>query len=109
MSPFLNILVGLLNATINALPWILGGLAIVGVATYGPLGRALRHHLRAGQRDTALTEAMLAELAETRQLLAEVLERLDATERRMSHPATGPLTLPKPGAPAAVDRVPTPV
>jgi hypothetical protein len=107
MSPLLNILVGLLNATINALPWILGGLAIVGVATYGPLGRALRQHLRTGQRDTVLTEAMLAELAETRQLLAEVLERLDATERRLSHP--GALPLPKPGVPDAADGVPTPV
>ena len=64
-----------------ALPWVAGAFLLLGVAYYSPLGRAVMRYLREGRRDSALTEAMLAELGELRLALGEVIARLDGTER----------------------------
>ena len=70
--------------TINVVPWLLGGLAGLGVFSFSPLGREVLHRLRSRRHDAALTEATLQELVEVRTLLVEVTERLDATERGLA-------------------------
>jgi hypothetical protein len=68
----------------EVVPWLLGGLVGLGAFSFSPLGRELVHRLRVRRADTALAEATLQELAEVRQLLGEIVERLDVTERRLS-------------------------
>lgn len=58
------------------------GLAVI---SFSPLGRGILRHLRESTRDAALTEQVLAELIELRAALGEVTERLDSTERFLSH------------------------
>jgi hypothetical protein len=77
------------NDLVTALPWVLGGASLVAIVTFGPLGRALIRFLRSNRRETGLTEGLLAELASTRQLLGEVLERLDAAERAVTGSGPG--------------------
>jgi hypothetical protein len=78
-----------------ALPWTIGALIVFGVAYFSPLGRALMHSLRESRRDTALTEAMLAELGELRLALGEVVERLDGTERLLERVERGRVSAPE--------------
>jgi hypothetical protein len=68
----------------TALPWIIGGIVLLGVWSFSPFGRALERHLRDSRRDVALTEAMLHELSELRRTLSEVVERLDTTEQELN-------------------------
>ena len=66
------------------LPWTLVAGAVIGLLSITPLGRALLEHLTARRRETELLEMVLDELSALRPAVAEMLERLDATERRIA-------------------------
>lgn len=85
-----------------ALPWVLGAFVLLSAGYFSPFGRALMRYLREERRDSALTDAMLAELGELRLALGEVVERLDGTERMLDRDRrsglvhSGPLPGPEP-------------
>jgi hypothetical protein len=84
-------------------PWLLGGLVGLGVFSFSPLGREVVHRLRSKRDEAALTEATLQELSEVRQLLGEIAERLDVTERRLAQiGADPPRPQPALGQPSAI-------
>jgi hypothetical protein len=68
----------------DVIPWLLGSLVGLGVFSFSPLGREVLHRLRSRRSEAAVTEATLQELTEVRQLLGEIAERLDGTERRLA-------------------------
>jgi hypothetical protein len=73
-----------LYALPDALPWIFGGLAGVGMVSFGPIGRAFVRRLKRGDVEAELLPAVLEELTLVRGELGEVLERLDYAERLVS-------------------------
>ncbi len=99
---FLNFL----NHLIATLPWLVVGGGALALISRSAIGRALLRYLNKRERDSGLTEATLHELEGLRHTLAEVVERLDAAERRA-------MQLLSPGKDAntlrEVARVPTPV
>jgi hypothetical protein len=95
----------LLNTSMVVLPWLVGGLILIAAVSFSPLGRLWVGYLRDRRRDAEALEAMLAETSALRGVLGEVVERLDATERRL---ALGPPT-PQPRRTASEDGVRTPV
>ncbi|HSE52062.1 MAG TPA: hypothetical protein VLB00_07715 [Gemmatimonadales bacterium] len=95
----------LLNSTVVMLPWLVGGLILIAAVSFSPLGRMFVGYLRDRRRDAEALEAMLAETGALRGVLGEVVERLDATERRL---ALGPPT-PQPRRNPSEDAVRTPV
>lgn len=80
-----------LNTAAAVVPFLLGGLVLIAAVSYSPLGRLWIGYLRQRKRDSEALEAMLEETAELRGVLGEVVERLDATERRL---ALGALPMP---------------
>jgi hypothetical protein len=80
-----------LNTAAAVIPFLLGGLVLIAAVSYSPLGRLWIGYLRQRKRDSEALEAMLEETAGLRTVLGEVVERLDATERRL---ALGALPLP---------------
>ena len=80
-----------LNTAAAVIPFILGGLVLIAAVSFSPLGRLWIGYLRQRKRDSEALEAMLEETAALRGVLGEVVERLDATERRL---ALGALPLP---------------
>jgi hypothetical protein len=107
-SDFLSYLGRLLLGT--ALPWGLGALAIAGALSLTPFGQGLIDYLRSRRRDTEALEAVLQELAELRTTLGEVVERLDATERRLLQERSQfpSLHVEQPAPASAPERVVTP-
>ena len=95
----------LLNSSVVMLPWLVGGLILIAAVSFSPLGRMFVGYLRDRHRDAEALEAMLAETSALRGVLGEVVERLDATERRL---ALGPPT-PQPRRNPSEDSVRTPV
>ena len=95
----------LLNSSVVMLPWLVGGLILIAAVSFSPLGRLFVGYLRDRRRDAEALEAMLAETSALRGVLGEVVERLDATERRL---ALGPPT-PTPRRNPSEDSVRTPV
>ena len=79
----------LLARSVEALPWLVGGLFGLGVFSWSPLGRGLIGHLRSRRTDAAVNEQLLRELEELRQLLGDVTERLDFAERKMAQERLG--------------------
>ena len=73
-----------LNTAVAVVPFILGGLVLIAAVSYSPLGRLWIGYLRQRKRDSEALEAMLDETAALRSVLGEVVERLDATERRLA-------------------------
>ena len=73
-----------LNTAAAVVPFILGGLVLIAAVSYSPLGRLWIGYLRQRKRDSEALEAMLEETAALRGVLGEVVERLDATERRLA-------------------------
>lgn len=92
-----------LSTAAAVLPWVLGGLVLVGAVAFSPLGRLWIAYLRERHRDSEALEAMLAESGALRSMLGEVIERLDATERRLA------LGQPSPPVQGQGDRLTTPV
>jgi len=82
-----------LNTAAAVIPFLLGGLVLIAAVSYSPLGRLWIGYLRQRKRDSESLEAMLEETAALRGVLGEVVERLDATERRL---ALGALPVPPP-------------
>lgn len=80
-----------LNTAAAVVPFLLGGLVLIAAVSYSPLGRLWIGYLRQRKRDSEALEAMLEETAALRGVLGEVVERLDATERRL---ALGALPMP---------------
>jgi hypothetical protein len=80
-----------LNTAAAVVPFILGGLVLIAAVSYSPLGRLWIGYLRQRKRDSEALEAMLDETVALRGVLGEVVERLDATERRL---ALGALPMP---------------
>jgi hypothetical protein len=80
-----------LNTAAAVVPFILGGLVLIAAVSFSPLGRLWIGYLRQRNRDSEALEAMLQETAALRGVLGEVVERLDATERRL---ALGALPVP---------------
>ena len=95
----------LLNSSVVMLPWLVGGLILIAAVSFSPLGRLFVGYLRDRRRDAEALEAMLAETSALRGVLGEVVERLDATERRL---ALAPPT-PQPRRSPSEDSVRTPV
>lgn len=95
----------LLNSAMGMLPWLVGGLILIAAVSFSPLGRLWVGYLRDRRRDAEALDAMLAETSALRSVLGEVVERLDATERRL---ALGPPT-PQPRRNPSEDGVRTPV
>ena len=104
MSPEILKMV-LLNSAMGMLPWLVGGLILIAAVSFSPLGRMFAGYLRDRRRDAEALESMLAETSALRGVLGEVVERLDATERRL---ALGPPT-PQPRRSPGEDGVRTPV
>jgi hypothetical protein len=73
-----------LNTAAAVIPFLLGGLVLIAAVSYSPLGRLWIGYLRQRKRDSEALEAMLEETAGLRAVLGEVVERLDATERRLA-------------------------
>lgn len=73
-----------LNTSAAVLPWLLGGLVLLGAVSFSPLGRLWVGYLRERRRDSESLEALLGEMNGLRSVLGEVVERLDATERRLA-------------------------
>jgi hypothetical protein len=94
-----------LNTSAAILPVLIGALILLGAVSLSPLGRNWIGYLRERRRDSEALEAMLAEIGGLRTVLTEVIERLDATERRL---AAGPLPPPMEGRTGS-DRIATPV
>jgi hypothetical protein len=87
----------------DVVPWLLGGLVGLGAFSFSPLGREVFQRLRSRRAEAALTEATLQELSEVRQLLGEIAERLDVTERRLAQiGAEPPRTRPALGQPPEI-------
>ena len=80
----------LLMFALRTLPWIIGGLGVVAVVTWSPLGRALFRFLHERSQEAALNRQLVDELLALRSELGEALERLDLTERRLSQLTPGP-------------------
>lgn len=95
----------LLNTSMVVLPWLVGGLILIAAVSFSPIGRLWVGYLRDRRRDAEALEAMLSETSALRGVLGEVVERLDATERRL---ALGPAT-PPPRRSSSEDSVRTPV
>ena len=89
-----------LNTAAAVVPFILGGLVLIAAVSFSPLGRLWIGYLRQRKRDSEALEAMVEEIAALRGVLGEVVERLDATERRL---ALGALPMP----PASHASIPT--
>jgi hypothetical protein len=79
-----------LNTAAAALPFLIGGLILLAAVSYSPLGRLLIGYLRERKRDSEALQAMLDETSALRGVLGEVVERLDATERRLALGALPP-------------------
>lgn len=90
------------NTAAAVLPWLLAGLVLLGAVSFSPLGRLWIAYLRERHRDSEALDAMLSETSALRGMLGEVIERLDATERRLA--AGQPASLPP-----VTDRITTPV
>ena len=98
----------LLYALPNALPWIFGGLACVGVLSFGPIGRAFVRRLKRGDEEAERLNAVHEDLALLRNELGEVLERLDYAERLVSRGHNAGDQLARPASLDVEERVPTP-
>lgn len=85
------------------LPWIMGGLGMAGLIGYSPLGRAIAGALRERHKGLELEESISVQLGDLQRTLAEVTERLDATEQRLQRQRLAPPAPPEP------PRITTPV
>ena len=94
-----------LNTAAAVVPFILGGLVLIAAVSYSPLGRLWIGYLRQRKRDSEALEAMLDETVALRGVLGEVVERLDATERRL---ALGALPMQPPSRSAIPTEIRTP-
>jgi len=102
----------IIYASIPVLPWITGGLGVVALVSFSPLGRAMAQRLRKGAEDSERSAAILEELSAIHEELEEVLERQYTMERMLADSAALRL---RPGLATADkntnerDRVATPV
>jgi hypothetical protein len=99
-------------ASIPVLPWITGGLGVVALVSFSPLGRAMAQRLSKGAEDSERSAAILEELGAIRGELEEVLERQYTMERMLADSAAlrRGLRAPSGGAvPDEGERVATPV
>ena len=101
------------NGLSNTLPWIVASAVVLGLLSWSPFGMGMLRMLRERRRDAAMTEELLNELSGLRQILGEVIERLDATERRLALPTPRPDASKGPRTPPSElrdpDRIVTPI
>jgi len=80
---FRNELLALLNHAVAALPWILGLGGVGALVGFSPLGRGLLGLGRARDRTNDVLQGVTEQLAALQRSLADVSERLEATEFHM--------------------------
>ena len=104
-----NEVLSFINHLAAALPWILGLAGAGALVGWSPLGRGLLGLRRAQERSNELIDDLAQQLATLQRSLAEVSERLEATEFHLRSLPVAPQRRRLPSAEDAQPRNATPV